>query len=99
MPKGIKGFIKGQSGNPKGRAKGGLSVDDLWKAVTEDDKKNKETFIQSCIRRGRTDSVLAKSILDRICPIPKQPQDINLNSEGCIIKFVFSQKTDERIDN
>jgi len=81
-------FLKGQSGNPKGKPKGAISIvaklkEKLEEVPPDQQKTYLELIVDILIEKAidRKDKDVLRDIIDRIDGKPKQTTDLNVNKE------------------
>lgn len=88
MPKGVKGFEKGKSGNARGRPKGAKGATTIFKEAlvqgAEDImvKQIKKITQVVCEKAAEGDMTAAKMVFDRLLPTTKAIDIKDLGSKG-----------------
>ena len=94
----LKPFKKGQTGNPKGRKKGSLSLvsllkEELEKFIKTAGKKEKVTYAKALIRKVLKKAIvdediqMMKDILNRVDGMPKQSVEVENEGLNVIISY------------
>lgn len=62
-------FVKGQSGNPAGRQKGGYSIDALFKAIKRQERKeDRDRFLDHLVIRAYKNDKVLVAVAKKILP-------------------------------
>jgi len=78
-------FVKGQVANPKGRPKGGFSIDQLYKAIRRQEKQEgRQKFLDHVITQAYKDNKVLIAVLKKIVP------DLIDNGNGAAVETLLS---------
>ena len=83
-------FVKGQSGNPKGRKPGNTINDSIRKAVEKAAKEAKKKSVGEYLWGLHDDFKWHSQLLDKF--ISDAPKDVNLAGEGFTFKIITHGK-------
>lgn len=86
-------WVKGQSGNPKGRIKGRTFAQELQTAFLKEAKKaGYKTAASWLLNKWKDDPRMMAKLLDKCVADP--PKDLNVSGSGFVFKIVTDGEAD-----